>query len=261
VRFCTFTGGSLNSVFKVTGGSGQNIILNGLSFPAADGGDSTSAIALVDFNSATGVSAQVTGIDGTASQLYTENSANAGAGCTGTITDGTLLAYFPPLAWTTFATGNAPNDLNSSSGTAETPVAGTWFYADLFVPFTITCTGLIAAAPLGPNSGTDKWIAAIWAGPGGAALANSATAGTTVPGSGTTAGNFKLPFTAPVTLPGPAVYKAAVQSNGTAARIGTFSNAAEGFATGSQAGSFGTVPTLTPGSTYTQNLGPMLKTY
>lgn len=261
VRFCTFTGTSLNSVFRITGGSGQSIILNGLNFPASDGGDTAGTIAIADFNSAASAVAQVTGINGTAAQLWTEYTANPGAGCSAVITGGSQVTYSPALAWTTFATGGMGNGLNSSSGTALTPVAGEWYYADLLIPFTCTITGLIAEAPAGPNSGTDKWIAAIWPGAGGTALAGSAAAGLTVPGSGTTAGNFRIAFTAPVTLAGPAVYKAAVQSNGTAAKIGTFGNSAEGFVTGEQAGTFGTIPSLAPGSTYTQNFGPLLKTY
>jgi hypothetical protein len=256
VRFGTFTGASLNSVFRVTGGSGQNIICNGLNFPAGDGGDSTAAIAVADFNSAAGVSAQVTGINGTAAQLFTAYTANAGAGSQMAVTDGAQVTYSPPLGWTTFATGGMGNGLNASSGTATVPVAGTWYYADVFVPFTVTVTGLIAGCVSG--GGTDKWIAAIWPRTGGAALAASAAAGTTTP----SAADFALPFTAPVTLPGPAVYKAGVQSNGTAARIETFGNAAEGFAAGSQSGTFGTVPSLSsPSTSYTQNAGPMAKTY
>ena len=128
-RFMTLSGTDYNSVFRVTGGSGQSIICNGLNFPSADGGDDTPAIPLVDFNSATGVSAQITGINATAAQLYTENYANAGAGCTGQIEAGSQVTYFPPLPWTSFATGGAPNSLNATSGAALVPVAGEWYYA------------------------------------------------------------------------------------------------------------------------------------
>jgi len=257
VRFMTFTGGSYNSVARVTGGSGQTFILNGLNFPAGDGGDSTGAIPIVDFNSATGVSAQITGLNGTAAQLWTETYANAGAGCSGTITDGSQVTYFPALAWTTFATGGMGNGLNVTSGTAKVPVAGTWYYADLYVPWTVTLTGIIAAVDTTFN-GTDKWMVAVWPAAGGTALANSATAGTTTPNASQ---NFKIPFTAPVTLPGPGVYKVALQSNGTGADFEAFSNNVEGFVTGDQSGTFGTIPTLSPAATYTANQGPMLKTY
>ena len=137
------------------------------------------------------------------------------------------------------------------------PVAGTWYYADLLIPWTVTLTGIIAAVDTTFN-GTDKWMTAIWPAAGGTALANSATAGTTTPGASQ---NFKIPFTAPVTLPGPAVYKVGVQSNGTGADIEVFGNVNEGFVTGSATGTFGTVLSLSPGSTYVQNAGPMVKTY
>jgi hypothetical protein len=258
VRYMTFTGGSYNSVFRVTGGSGQSIVLNGLNFPSADGGDTVGTIALVDFNSATGVSAQLTGLNSTATQLWTETYANAGSGCSGQITDGSQVTYFPALAWTTFATGSAPNGLNMTSGGQITPTAGEWYYADLYVPYTVPLTGIIADVPAG-TGGTDKWIVAILPYNGGAVLANSATAGVTTP---VLNNNFKLPFTSQVTLPGPAVYKAAFQSNGANAKFTAFANDYEGFTTGSQSGTFGTIPTFSaPAGTYTANIGPMLKTY
>ena len=53
-----------------------------------------------------------------------------------------------------------------------------------------------------------------------------------------------------------------LQSNGTLCRLLAFGNAVEGFVTGTSAGSgFGTVPSLTPASTYTVNTGPFMNTY
>ena len=238
-------------------GSGPSVIINGLNEPSDGGVNATHP--LIDFGNSTGASAVV---DGIAVSQTTENSANSTASCSAQIIDGSQVTYAPPLKWTTFATGGSPNGLNSSSGTSETPVAGEWYYADLFIPFTITCTGLIAGAPMGPNSGTDKWIAALWPYAGGSAIANSTTAGITVPGSSTTPVNFKLALTTPTVLPGPMAYRAGVQSNGTVAHIETFGNTVEGFATGEQAGTFGSISSLTsPATTYTANFGPMLKTY
>jgi hypothetical protein len=258
VRFCTFTGTTSNAMIQITGsGGGQTVIVNGFSSPTSDGGDSTTTLALVDFASFTDASATICGIN-PRGPLATTNAINAGAGSQLVINDGAQVTYAPAIPWTTFATGGGPNLLNVSSGGNTTPTAGQWYYADLFIPFTVTLTGIIAGCPSG--GGTDKWIAAIFPAAGGAALANSATAGVTTPSSGTNS-NFKLPFTATVTLPGPAVYKAALQSNGTGAKFEAFDNAVEGFVTGIQSGSFGTIPSLSPGSTYNVNTGPMLKTY
>lgn len=95
VRFSTFTGTSHSAVLRVTGGSNQNVILNGLTMTAGDGGDFTPSLALVDFNSARGVTVQVSGIDRTQTELYTTNYINAGVGCSGTITSGSTVTSFP----------------------------------------------------------------------------------------------------------------------------------------------------------------------
>lgn len=254
VRFSTFTGSSSNAVVQFTAGSGQSVQINGFNMPTADGGNSTPQLALADFNSIPGT-VTVSGIN-PLGPLYSVNQINAVAGSQLVLQDGAQVTYDPSLGWTTFASGGAPNGLNSSSGSNSVPVAGTWYYCDLFVPFTTTVTGLIV--PGGSPGGTDSWIVAAWPAAGGAALANSALAGTAAPATNT---SKKIAFTAPVSLPGPAVYKVAIQSNGTTARLLNFSNAVEGFVTGTQAGVFGTVPSLTPGSSYTQNAGPMVKTY
>jgi hypothetical protein len=257
VEFCTFSGSSYDGLFRVTGGSNQNVILNGLYAPAASNTDSTSAIPLIDFNSATGVDVQVSGISSTASQIYTENYANAGSGCSGVITDGSQITYFPSLTWTSFPTGNSGNNLNATSGTAQAPVTGTWYYAQMYVPWTFTATGLIASVPSGEN-GTTKWNGAIW-NSSGTLMTSSATAGTTTPAANET---FKLPFSAATSLPGPAVYFAGIQTSATAPSFEAFNNNAEGFIVGDQAGTFGTIVNITTPSTgYTVNTGPMLKTY
>lgn len=254
VRFSTFTGSTSNAVVQFTAGSGQQVQINGFNMPTSDGGDSTPILALVDFNSIAG-SVTVNGIN-PLGPLYDTNQINAVAGSQLVIQNGGQVTYDPPIPWTSFASGGSPNGLNSSSGSNTVPVAGTWYYCDLFVPFTTTATGLIV--PGGSPGGTDSWIVAVWPAAGGTALANSATAGTAAPATNT---SKKIAFTTPVVLPGPAVYKVAIQSNGTTGRLLNFSNAVEGFVTGTQAGTFGTVPSLSPGTTYNQSQGPMAKTY
>jgi hypothetical protein len=253
VRFCTFTGTSYNSVARITGGSGQTVAVRGLNFPAGDGGDSTPALLLIDFNSATNVTAQVYGINGAAAQLYTAASVNAGAGCTAQL--GSQVVPYT-TGFTAFATGGAPNLLNVSSGTQLTPVAGTFYYASLWVPYNCTLTGIIAAA--GTVSGSDSWIVALWTAAGGAAIANSALAGTAAPANSS---KKQFAFTAAAAVQGPGAYIIGVQSNGTTNRIFVFPNNLEGFITGSAAGSFGTVPSLSPAGSYSQNIGPMASTY
>ena len=143
-------------------------------------------------------------------------------------------------------------------GRLASGVGREWYYAALFIPFTVTLTGIIASVPTA-EANTDKWNAAIWPAAGGAALANSFLSGTACPNN--VAEDFALPFTGTVMIPGPAVYFAGIQSNGDTCRLEVFNNNVEGFATGDTAGTFGTVISLTPPSTYTASVGPMLKTY
>ena len=159
-------------------------------------------------------------------------------------------------AFTSFATGGAPNLLNTTAGNSTTMVAGTWYYAALMIPYNVTLTGI--AAVTGGTGGTDKWILALWPAAGGTALANSATAGITAPGANT---KKQFAFTGTVNVDGPGAYIIGLQSNGTTAQFLSFGNAAEGFITGLVAGTFGTIPSPSPASTYTQNVGPFATTY
>lgn len=266
LRFNTMTGTSYNSVFRIPSGSGaqQTIILNGYNEPSTDGGRTTPSHPFIDFGSATNVSMEIRGID-SSGPLTTADSVNAGAGSTVQKYTGAKLAN--PVqpsggittaqgAFTAFGTGGYANLLNVSSGASTTTVAGTWYYVALPVWFNATLTGALLAA--GTTGGTDLWIAALWPAAGGAALASSAAAGTAAPAANTKA---KFAFTTPYAAAGPAAYILGVQSNGTTAKLMTFPNATEGFITGSQAGTFGTIPSLTPAATYSQNIGPMAATY
>lgn len=158
--------------------------------------------------------------------------------------------------FTAFGTGGVTNTINSTSGADITMVAGTFYYSALYVPFNVTLTGFQVIP--GSVGATDNWIVALWPIAGGAALANSALAGTVAPAAGT---KKAFPFTGTLAVTGPGVYIFGLQSNGTTARFRAFQNAVEGFATGSVAGVFGTVPSLSPATTYTVNLGPFASSY
>lgn len=158
--------------------------------------------------------------------------------------------------FTSFATGGSANLLNSTSGGSLATVAGTFYYAALWIPFNVTLTGLIFTT--GNVGGTDSWVVALWPIAGGSALANSSLSGIAAPAANT---KKLYAFTGTVPVAGPAVYLAGFQSNGTTAKYMGFNNAVEGFATGSVAGVFGTVPSLTPATTYTSSVGPFATTY
>lgn len=157
--------------------------------------------------------------------------------------------------FTSFGTGGMTNVLNVTSGTSVTTVAGTIYWAAVLIPYNVTLTGIIFS--IGTTGGTDKWIAALY-NSAGTLLANSDTAGITV---GTANTKQKYAFASATTVTGPGVYYIALQSNGTTAKFLAFSNATEGFVTGSTTGSFATLPSITPGTTYTANIGPYASTY
>jgi hypothetical protein len=158
--------------------------------------------------------------------------------------------------FTSFGTGGAANVINSSTGSNITTVAGTFYYTALWIPYNCTLTGIIACT--GSAGGTDNWTVALWPGAGGTALATSSLSGIVAPAMTT---KKAFVFTAPVNVEGPGAYFIGVQSNGTTAKILAHQNTIEGFITGSVAGSFGTVPSLSPASTYTANIGPEASTY
>ena len=255
---CTFSGASENPIVTFFGSGPSTVAIHGYSEQSCT--ITTPSHPMVDFNSATNCSAVVNGI---ALNQTTSNVVNSASGDTwqiGVAGNLSVSSGVVPVTsgFTAFGTGGGVNLLNSSSGANVQPAAPTWYYSSLYVPFNVTLTGLQAAAG-SPGGTADSWNVALWPIAGGSPVANSVLTGTSAPATNT---KKSFPFTAPVAVSGPGVYVAGVQSNGTLCRLLAFSNAVEGFVTGTSAGSgFGTVPSLSPASTYTQNVGPQMNTY
>jgi hypothetical protein len=284
-RFNTYSGSGSNAVVKFFGTGLTVVAVTG--FNESSNTVTTPSHPLIDFATATNCTATVYGI---AASQTTANTVNAGAGdvaqvgavaidgtagdiqplgtqaagSTGKAADaghihsGSLSNGVSPYStgFTAFSTGGDANLLNSSSGSSVTPVAGTWYYATLWIPYNCTLTGIIGCT--GSAGGTDNWIVALWTAAGGAALANSSLSGIAAPAATT---KKAFAFTGTVNVRGPGAYIIGIQSSGTTAKLLCFGNAVEGFATGSVAGSFGTVPSLSPATTYSVNLGPFATTY
>lgn len=106
---------------------------------------------------------------------------------------------------------------SSTAGTNTAGVANQQWISSIFVPVTMTVTGV--GYLIGTTGGTDRAVASIYSA-AGALLGNSTTTsgGTTV-GTGSTI--QQLALTAPITLNGPASYLVSVQTNGTTAKIQT----------------------------------------
>lgn len=143
----------------------------------------------------------------------------------------------------------------SGIGTDAAAAAGTVYYSQIFLPANKTLTGV--AVLNGTTVGTDKLIGALYSADG-ELLASSALAGTT--GSG--ADTFQeLDFTATYDAVGPRTYFVALQLNGTTHQNQRMAAATPLGWTGSVAGTFGTLPSITPPTTFTADKGPIAYLY
>lgn len=114
---------------------------------------------------------------------------------------------------------------------------------------------------VGGTGGTDLWIAELHDSTG-KLLATSNTAGVT---AGTANNWMQLPFysgaaNTPYSVV-PGTYYIAIQSNGTTATLACYSAPTYPLNTGSATGVFGTGASLTPPTTYTATLGPLVFLY
>lgn len=145
----------------------------------------------------------------------------------------------------------------ASVGTAVSAVAGTIYFADVFVgrDFVATGVGILNAGTIGTNLG----IVALYDS-GGVLVANSALAGAVTVG----ANAFQqYAFTSTAALQGPARYWVAYQANGATDNVRCV--AASTFVdvlTKSQTGAFGTIPaTFTVPTSFTADVGPAAYLY
>lgn len=143
----------------------------------------------------------------------------------------------------------------ASIGTDAAGVAGTVYVSQIFVPCNKTLTGI--AVLNGTNVGTDKINVALY-NAAGTRVAVSALAGTL----GAGADVFQeIPFTATYAAVGPAMYFVGMQIEGTTHQNQRMSVTTPYGWTAAVAGSFGTMPALTPPTTFTAGQGPIVYLY
>lgn len=157
----------------------------------------------------------------------------------------------------------------------KTMVAGTIYYSQFNVGFTYAPTPRGTAiqensyaitgvnVPVGTTGGTDTWHVGVW-NSAGVLIARSITAGVT---AGTASTIQQIPLyqpdgstVGPVTI-GSGTYYIGLQSNGTTATFKTINSPIWPLVTGSKTGTAGTLPAITPATTYTANLGPLASLY
>jgi len=143
-----------------------------------------------------------------------------------------------------------------SVGTDTTPVSGTTYWSEVWLPVNMTVTGV---STLNGSAAANSVNVAIYAGANGSALANSALAGTAEAGTNV----FQdVAFTGTYAAVGPARYYIGIQYNGTSARFRTIATLTfVDVLTTSATGTFGTFPALTVPTTFTAGVGPVACLY
>ena len=141
--------------------------------------------------------------------------------------------------------------------TATTTANGTIYFSAVYVPINQAVNGL--AVLEGSTCGTDKRMVYMWDYRGNL-IANSAVAGATCSG---TSLYQSFAFTTPIEVAGPFIYFVGVQANGTTDKIATYvtGNIGANWPTGSVSGTFGTVKNITPTSSFTTAVGPVIQLY
>jgi hypothetical protein len=160
-------------------------------------------------------------------------------------------------AGTAFTAFSTPPIFLVADITDTTDSSGKIWYSQIYIPNSVTLTG---ECVLTGTATTDSFTMGLY-GAGGGLLANSNLAGATL----TTASAFSCQaFTGTIAVKGPAWYFVAIQGNGaTAASFYAYGAAGPtGFVTGSQAGTFGTLATISsPATSYTASVGPVMFVY
>lgn len=146
----------------------------------------------------------------------------------------------------------------ATSGTDTTPASGTQFVTSIYLPVSMTLTGV--SYLIGSQGGTDKVYVVLYSS-SGAVLANSALTdgGATV---GTAANVQALNFTSTYAAKGPGRYYVGVSMNGNTARLRTIpAHCQAGLWGNTVSQSHGTVAAITPMTTFTADKAPIVFVY
>lgn len=139
----------------------------------------------------------------------------------------------------------------ASFGTDSQLTAGSIYWAEIYLPATMTITGITT---LNGSVASGNIIVGVWNGAG--VLQRSSTLSGTAESGTNLMQNTAL--TSPYVAPGPGRYFVGIQQSNSTGRYRTV--AASTFVdvlTGGATGSFGTLPTLTPPASFTADLGPI----
>lgn len=147
--------------------------------------------------------------------------------------------------------------LAAPAGTTDTSpgLSGKVWYSSIFIPATMTLTGI--SWLVGTIGGTNQVIVALYNNAGTVVANSNLSPGTT---AGALATWQDVPFTGTYAAIGPARYFVSLSFNGTTPRFRSV-DAAHHLLTGSATGAFGILASITPPTSFTTGLGPVLHTY
>lgn len=145
----------------------------------------------------------------------------------------------------------------AASGTDNACAANTVTWSAIYFPFNMTVTGL--GYLIGSVGGTNKVVLSLYDGSG------TFLKSTTLAGGGTTVGtaaNWQtIDLTATQAVTGGSVYYVATNFNGNTAKYRGYPGPGLKFVTGTAAQTLGTPATITPGSSFTNDVGPIMFAY
>jgi len=164
---------------------------------------------------------------------------------------------FPTASTHIWATGG--NVLaTDTAGTNTVTVAATRYWVEVMIPYNVTLTGL--SYYIGNTGATDSVVVQL-CNSSGVQVATSRSVGGVAAIIGTANTIQSVPFTSTYYARA-GLYYAVVQTNGTTARIRTYHfPTGMKMIAGSATGVWQTKADITPGTTYTDNKGPIIMTY
>ena len=171
-----------------------------------------------------------------------------------TLTGGFTVPTMTPVVW---ATGGAVISVTGGNDTA--PTSGPRWFTEVQIPYNVTLTGI--AFLVGSVGGTDSVVVDLY-NSAGTLVASSISDPTSGAAAivAATATIQSVPFTATYAATAGKHY-ISIAFNGTTARFRTYTIPGSPFVADTQAGTFRTAASITPGTTFTANEGPISMTY
>lgn len=248
--------------FTVAGATGNTVIAGTLGITGA-----TTATGLITANGGVTLGAGDDLIGSSTSDITINTDKFTVAGATGntvvagtmgvtgvsTFTGGFTFTNVSPVIW---AKGGSV--VLATAGTDAAATNGDRYWVEVDIPYNVTLTGI--AYLVGSVGGTDSVIVELH-NSAGAVVASSVTTGATHGAIVGTAAQFQsCPFSSTyAAIAGK--YYASVQFNGTTAKFRAYPIPGSKFITGTAAGTYDTAASITPGTTFTADKGPILMTY